>query len=123
MPLMKSKSKKAFEHNLGAEMSAGKDPKQALAIAYSVKRRAKRMNQGGMVDMDDLQPQEQHMSNDHLLSAEEGQESPFQLASEQMGDSDELAEHDQEVHSSMDNESGNSLLEQVMKKIRKKHGM
>lgn len=103
-------------------MSAGKDPKQALAIAYSVKRRAKKMSQGGLVDMDDVMEPEQHMSNDHLLSAEEGQESPFQLASEQMGDDDELREHDMSVHPQMDNESGNSLLEQVMQKIRKRHG-
>lgn len=41
MPLIKSKSKKAFEHNVKAEMRAGKPKKQALAIAYSVKRKSK----------------------------------------------------------------------------------
>jgi len=40
MPLVKSKSKKAFESNIRAEIKAGKPPKQAVAIAYSVKRRA-----------------------------------------------------------------------------------
>ena len=44
MPLKKSSSKKAFEHNVKAEMRAGKSPKQALAIAYSVKRKAKAKN-------------------------------------------------------------------------------
>lgn len=37
MPLMKGKSKGAFEHNIRAEIAAGKPPKQAVAIAYSVK--------------------------------------------------------------------------------------
>ena len=40
MPLVKSASKKAFRTNIKAEIKAGKPQKQALAIAYSVKRRA-----------------------------------------------------------------------------------
>lgn len=40
MPLKKSKSKKAFSENIKAEMNAGKPQKQAVAIAYSVKRKA-----------------------------------------------------------------------------------
>ena len=40
MPLQKSTSKKAFQSNLRAEIAAGKPPKQAVAIAYSVRRRA-----------------------------------------------------------------------------------
>lgn len=40
MPLKKSKSEKAFKSNVEAEMKAGKPQKQALAIAYSVKREA-----------------------------------------------------------------------------------
>ena len=40
MPLEKSKSKAAFKHNLKAELSAGKKPSQAAAIAYSEKREA-----------------------------------------------------------------------------------
>ncbi len=52
MPLMKRPSKKAFEHNIKAEMHAGKPQDQALAIAYDVKRRnaKKKMAQGGMVN-------------------------------------------------------------------------
>lgn len=42
MPLIKSSSKKAFSKNVKAEMKAGKSQKQAVAIAYSVKRDAKR---------------------------------------------------------------------------------
>lgn len=40
MPLVKSGSKKAFRQNVGTEVAAGKPPKQAVAIAYSVKRKA-----------------------------------------------------------------------------------
>ena len=42
MPLSISPSKKAFEKNIKAEVKAGKPIKQALAIAYSVKRKAKK---------------------------------------------------------------------------------
>ena len=42
MPLKKSSSKKAFEHNVRAEINAGKPKSQAVAIAYSVKREARR---------------------------------------------------------------------------------
>ena len=40
MPLVKSTSKEAFRKNVKAEVTAGKPQKQALAIAYSVKREA-----------------------------------------------------------------------------------
>jgi hypothetical protein len=48
MPLMKRKSEKAFKHNIEAEMHSGKPQKQALAIAYSVKRRAKKASGGAV---------------------------------------------------------------------------
>ena len=41
MPLVKSKSPAAFRKNVAAEVKAGKPVKQAVAIAYSVKRAAK----------------------------------------------------------------------------------
>lgn len=40
MPLVKSTSKGAFRKNIKAEVKAGKPVKQAVAIAYSVKREA-----------------------------------------------------------------------------------
>jgi hypothetical protein len=40
MPLVKSTSKKAFSTNIAKERGAGKPLKQAIAIAYSVKRKA-----------------------------------------------------------------------------------
>lgn len=41
MPLKKSASKAAFKSNIKAEVKAGKPVKQAVAIAYSEKCRAK----------------------------------------------------------------------------------
>jgi len=46
MPLKEGKSKKAFESNIKTEIEAGKPPKQAVAIAYAVKRR--NMASGGL---------------------------------------------------------------------------
>lgn len=40
MPLVKSTGKTAFRKNVKAEINAGKPAKQAVAIAYSVKREA-----------------------------------------------------------------------------------
>lgn len=40
MPLKKSTSKPAFKENVKAEVKAGKPVKQAVAIAYAVKRQA-----------------------------------------------------------------------------------
>jgi len=42
MPLIKSKSDKAFKKNISAEVKAGKPVKQAVAMAYAVKRAAKK---------------------------------------------------------------------------------
>jgi len=40
MPLKKSTSPKAFTSNIKEEIKAGKPQKQAVAIAYAVKREA-----------------------------------------------------------------------------------
>jgi hypothetical protein len=45
MPLIQGKSKKSLEKNIKTEIEAGRDPKQAVAIAYAVKRR--NMAKGG----------------------------------------------------------------------------
>ena len=42
MPLKKSKSNKARSANIATEIRAGKNPKQAAAIAYAVQRKAKK---------------------------------------------------------------------------------
>lgn len=41
MPLRKCASQNCFERNLKTELKSGKPIKQALAIAYSVQRKAK----------------------------------------------------------------------------------
>jgi len=42
MPLIKSKTEKAFKENIKAEVKAGKPVKQAVAIAYAEKNAAKK---------------------------------------------------------------------------------
>jgi len=52
MPLMPGRSKKAFSKNVATEMEHGKPQPQALAIAYSVKRKAgkrHKMAEGGSI--------------------------------------------------------------------------
>lgn len=49
MPLKYGKSKKTLQENIKTEIEHGKDPKQAAAIAYSVRRKAQKMADGGMV--------------------------------------------------------------------------
>lgn len=63
---MKSKSKKAFSDNVATEMDSGKPQKQALAIAYSVKRRApkKKMAQGGKVSTKEDETNANDMSDE-----------------------------------------------------------
>jgi hypothetical protein len=51
MPLVKSKSKEAFSKNISTEIKAGKPPKQAAAIAYSVQRDAEKKKSGGKVGL------------------------------------------------------------------------
>lgn len=42
MPLIEGYGKKSISANIGKEIAAGKDPKQAAAIAYSVARKVKK---------------------------------------------------------------------------------
>lgn len=51
MPLSLGKSKKAFSKNVETEMKSGKPQDQALAIAYSMKKR-KKMAKGGRIQSD-----------------------------------------------------------------------
>ena len=46
MPLIKDIGSKAFAKNVKAEIAAGKAPKQAVAIAYSIKREAAKKKKG-----------------------------------------------------------------------------
>lgn len=129
MPLMKGKSSKAFSHNVEAEMNAGKSQKQSLAIAYAVKRKGKKYAKGGMVSKKDTYgPQEQITADDHFLSAEDADNSPFQEASEQSGDDVQLEESGQQIHPALDNQKDNEdenqarkdMIAQIMRKVRRR---
>ena len=70
MPLIKSKSKKAFSENVAAEIHAGKPQKQAVAIAYSVKRSAKKKDGGGLyANIHAKQERIKHGSGEHMRKA------------------------------------------------------
>jgi hypothetical protein len=54
MPLIQGKSPKAFSKNVSGEMAAGKPQKQALAIAYSIKKKnMQKKAMGGLVGGED----------------------------------------------------------------------
>jgi hypothetical protein len=66
MPLIKSKSKEAFGKNVSAEIHAGKPQKQAVAIAYSVKRSVGK-KEGGLYDnIHAKQERIKHGSGEHM---------------------------------------------------------
>jgi hypothetical protein len=72
---MQKKSKAAFEHNVKAEVEAGKPLKQSLAIAYATKRRAK-MSNGGMVLDQSMEQENMDDPQDAFLT--EDMESPWE---------------------------------------------
>lgn len=51
MPLIEGKSDKARSENIGKEISSGKSPSQAAAIAYSVQRKAERADDADPVKL------------------------------------------------------------------------
>jgi len=51
MPLIKSTSKRAIGKNIATEIRAGRPPKQAAAIAYSVQREARKKSPKSMKTM------------------------------------------------------------------------
>jgi hypothetical protein len=61
MPLIHSKSKKAFQKNISTEVAAGKPVKQAVAIAYSVAGKQKR--KGERISKSMKQDKENHSSH------------------------------------------------------------
>lgn len=118
--LKKSKSDAAFEHNVKTEMHSGKPQKQALAIAYAVKRRAQHKAMGGMIEDDrDIDMLDPVQSDNNFLSAEDGSETPF--GNQGMSDSEELQESGFEPEPQMDNQQSPSILEGVMRKLHRKH--
>jgi hypothetical protein len=77
MPLIKSKSDKAFKSNIKAEIAAGKPQKQAVAIAYSTKRMVKKARGGSMDPMDYDSDQDYYQAIGRLKDEnDEPQEAP-----------------------------------------------
>lgn len=73
MPLMPGKSKKAFSKNVETEMESGKPRNQSLAIAYSVKRKAKKkMASGGPVSaaQEEKHPMPEERADDSKMVAQ-----------------------------------------------------
>jgi Domain of unknown function (DUF6321) len=67
MPLTKSKSEKAFKKNISTEIHEGKPPKQAVAIAYSIQRSAKKADGGGLyANIHAKQERIAHGSKEHM---------------------------------------------------------
>lgn len=105
MPLMKSGSKAAFSHNVKAEMNSGKPQKQALAIAYSAKRHARRMYKGGEIEQEAL-------SNENYPAHEE---EPI----EDLAMPDELESSEQDLGAQ--EEQKPDKLSNIMRTIRMRH--
>ena len=76
MPLIKSKSDKAFKSNIKAEIAAGKPQKQAVAIAYSTKRMAKKATGGSMSPYDYDSDWDFKRATGQLKEDDESQEAP-----------------------------------------------
>jgi hypothetical protein len=66
MPLKQGKSEKAFQQNIKTEMHAGKPQKQALAIAYSVKRKNMAKGGGLYANIHAKQERIKHGSGEHM---------------------------------------------------------
>jgi len=67
MPLIKSKSEKAFKTNIKREIEAGKPQKQAVAIAYDVQRNAHKASGGGLyANIHAKQQRIAHGSKEHM---------------------------------------------------------
>ncbi len=82
MPLIHSKSRKAMSENIKTEMEHGKPQPQAIAIAYSVKRKAKKkMAKGGMTYRNDSaaseqRPSTQERDNDSSMVSRNSNDAP-----------------------------------------------
>lgn len=76
MPLRTGKSRAAFSANVAAEMHAGKPQKQAVAIAYAMKRRTRGLTaEGDLLDI-----AEQYIK-DHEADVDGGDRTPAMSAS------------------------------------------
>ena len=72
MPLIEGKSKKSLQKNIKTEIASGKEPKQAVAIAYAVKRR----NQAKGGEVKHVEQKQTHCEHCGQMMAEGGQVHP-----------------------------------------------
>lgn len=107
MPLIKSKSGKAVGKNIKKEMDAGKPHKQAIAIALSVQRKAKKMASGGEAK----KPEEQKGGGGAL------DYTPDQEKVKKMQKAMGFA-HGGEVEEDLDDRQEASIAEEIMKRRR-----
>lgn len=94
MPLLKGKSKKAVSKNIETEMEEGKPQKQAIAIAYSMKKK-KKMASGGSVE-----------SGDPTMNFSKGGSTPFPKRAKNRGSEHEKGVHHARLRMSEPGESG-----------------
>lgn len=91
MPLISGKSPDTFKKNIKTEMDSGRPLKQSLAIAYAMKRKAKKMAEGGFVsdnyqdDEDEMdmvgqimKQKEQHLSEGGMVANSDKPEADFE---------------------------------------------
>ena len=113
MPLIQSGSKKAISENIRREMHAGKPQKQAIAIAYAVKRR-KHAAAGGEVHASSAQhgAPKHHVMDAHAIARaimghmakrheHEDIEAPHEVFSENQqmpSEHEPMEEHDSDMH-------------------------
>lgn len=125
-PLIKSKSKKAFESNMKTEMTAGKPQDQALAISYSMQRRAKKkkMAEGGPVtvseDAEEYDPYKEDFSSGKSAPNADPSPSPKsitdaimqkrKMAEGGMVDLDELSEEEPNEYDELNEEAAGKEL-------------
>ena len=100
-PLMQGKSKKAFEHNVKAEIHAGKPQKQAVAIAYSEKKQ--HMSEGGEVSEQEEQEMYDHVALECMHAIEAKDKETFQsslevLVSNIIHEMSETSEQEEQEH-------------------------
>ena len=92
--LHQGKSKKAFSKNVETEMHAGKPQKQALAIAYAVKRKAQKKAYGGMIDHEE----DEHMPEMHMEHPMEHEHTQAEMEMHEFPAEDEMPMHHEDEH-------------------------
>lgn len=113
MPLIEGKSPKSFSHNVSTEMKAGRPQKQAVAIAYSEKRKAEKEHKayGGMMEAPEMNDEQDHaMMLDHIalecMSAIESKDKELFKQAFHVLIADVLENFSEEIDSEEEEESG-----------------